>query len=180
VECRERIASDAAGRIGALLVGHDCVTDEETTRLYIGCDGVKMPLITDEEKKKRRQGVREKRRRRGRKCPPLPRPKVGADCAYKEFKVVYLYDEPKKHRYVGVSSGNSEAAGRLMQRMDQQVQLLEAQERVALIDEAPSIRNQITFHGLTQDIGLDFYHLRENIQKARRVLYGDDSEEGQR
>jgi hypothetical protein len=158
----------------------DCVTEQETTRLYIGCDGVKVPLVTDEEKKKRRGRVREKRRRRGRKCKPLPRQKVGADCAYKDFKVAYLYDEPKEHRYVGVSSGNHEAAGRLMQRMGQQVQLLEAEERVALIDGAPWIRNQITFHGLTQDIALDFYHLRENVQKARRVLYGEDSEEGQR
>jgi hypothetical protein len=64
--------------------------------------------------------------------------------------------------------------------MGQQVQLLEAEERVALIDGAPWIRNQITFHGLTQDIGLDFYHLRENVQKARRVLFGEGSEEGQR
>ena len=158
----------------------DCVTEQETTRLYIGCDGVKVPLITDQEKKKRRGRIREKRRRRGRKCQPLPRPKVGADCAYKDFKVAYLYDESKAHRYVGVSSGNHEAAGRLMQRMGHQVRLAEAEERVALIDGAPWIRNQITFHGLTQDIGLDFYHLRENVQKARRAVYGEDSEEGQR
>ncbi len=156
----------------------DCVTDQDTTRLYIGCDGVKVPLVTEEEKKKRRKNIREKRRRRGRKCKPLPRAKVGADCAYKDFKVAYLYDETKQHRYVGVSSGNHEAASRLLWEMGKQVKLLEAEERIALIDGAPWIRNQIEFHGLTQNIGLDFYHLQENAQKARRVMFGEDSDEG--
>jgi hypothetical protein len=156
----------------------DCVTDQETTRLYIGCDGVKVPLVTDDEKQKRRKNIRAKRRHRGRKCKPLPRAKTGADCAYKDFKVAYLYDEEKQHRYVGVSSGNHEAAGRLMQRMGQQVGLLQAEERIALIDGAPWIRNQIEFHGLTKQIGLDFYHLQENAQKARRGIFGEDSDEG--
>ena len=156
----------------------DCVSEQDTRRLYIGCDGVKVPLVTDEEKKTRRKNIRHKRRRGGRKCQPLPRPKNGSDCAYKDFKVAYLYDERKQHRYVGVSSGNHEAAGRLLWRMGQQVKLLEAEERIALIDGAPWIRNQIEFHGLTENIGLDFYHLQENAQKARRGLFGEDSEEG--
>lgn len=156
----------------------DCHTEQDTTRVYIGCDGVKVPLVTDDEKKKRRKNIRDKRRRRGRKCQPLLRPKCGADCAYKEFKVAYLYDEEKANRYVGVSSGNHEAAGRLLRRMSDQVQLPQADERVALVDGAPWIRNQIEFHGLTEDIGLDFYHLQENAQKARRVLFGEDSADG--
>ena len=41
----------------------DCLTSERTTRVYAGCDGVKVPLVTDDEKKKRRQGLRDKRRR---------------------------------------------------------------------------------------------------------------------
>lgn len=158
----------------------DCVTEEGTTRLYIGCDGVKVPLITDEEKKKRRKNIREKRRRRGRTCKPLPRAKTGADCAFKDFKVAYLYDAKKKNRYVGVSSGNHEAAGRLLWRMSTQVKLFDSEERIALIDGAPWIRNQIEFHGLTDAIGLDFYHLQENAQKARRGLFGEESEEGKR
>ncbi len=158
----------------------DCQTEQGVTRVYIGCDGVKVPLVTDDEKKKRRKHIRAKRRRRGRKCQPLPRAKVGADCAYKDFKVAYLYAEDKKHRYVGVTAGNHEAAGRLLRRMSDQVQLPRSDERIALIDGAPWIRNQIEFHGLTQDIGLDFYHLQENAQKARRLLFGEESEEGQR
>lgn len=168
------------GELGPEWSSSDCQTEQGATRLYIGCDGVKVPLVTDAEKQKRRKNVREKRRRRGRKCKPLPRLKTGSDCAYKDFKVAYLYDEEKGHRYVGVAAGNHEAAGRLLWRMGEQVQLLEAEERVALIDGAPWIRNQIEFHGLTEHIGLDFYHLKENVQKARRSVFGEESEEGQR
>ena len=159
---------------------HDCNTEQGTTRVYAGCDGVKVPLVTDKEKKKRRQNLREKRKRRGRKCRPLPRAKAGADNAYKEFKVGYLYSEKKEHRLVGVTAGNHEAAGRMLRRMSDQVEFLQADERVALIDGAPWIRNQIEFHGLTSDIGLDFYHLQDYAQKTRRVVFGDESEEGQR
>jgi hypothetical protein len=147
------------------------------TRVYLGCDGVKVPLVTDEEKRKRRQKVREQRRLRGAQGKPLPRAKTGADNAYKDFKVAYFYDEDKSHRVVGVSSGNHEAAGRLMQRMSLQVDLKGADEKIALIDGAPWIRNQIEFHGLTQDIGLDFYHLQDNAQKAKRVLFPEGAGE---
>jgi len=74
-----------------------------------------------------------------------------------------VYDEEKANRYVGVSSGNHEAVGRLLRRMSDQVRLPRANERVALVDGAPSIRDQIEFHGLTEDIGLDFYHLQEYV-----------------
>lgn len=158
----------------------DCTTEQDTTRIYLGCDGVKVPLVTDAEKKTRRQNIRDKRRRLGRKCKPLPAAKGGADNAYKEFKVGYLYDERKQHRWVGVTAGNHEAAGRMLRRMGQQVELAQADERVALIDGAPWIRNQIEFHGLTENIGLDFYHLQDYAQKTRRVVFGDESAEGGR
>ena len=156
----------------------DCQSEQGTTRVYAGCDGVKVPLITDEEKQKRRSHIREKRRRCGRKCRPLPRAKVGADCAYKDFKVAYLYDETKQHRLVGITAGNHEAAGHTLVRLGLQVQLAKADERVALIDGAPWIRNQFELHGLVDAIGLDFYHLQENVQKARRGAFGEDAPEG--
>jgi len=156
----------------------DCQTEQGTTRVYAGCDGVKVPLVTNEEKQKRRAKIRDKRRRRGRKCQPLPRGKVGADCAYKDFKVAYLYDEPKKRRLVGVTAGNHEAAGQTLARLGRQVELTKANERVALVDGAPWIRNQFELHGLVDAIGLDFYHLQENAQKARRAVFGEDSCEG--
>lgn len=156
----------------------DCASEQGPTRVYLGCDGVKVPLVTDAEKQKRRQRIRDKRRRRGRKCRALPRLKAGADCGYKEFKVAYFYSEDKSHRLVGVSSGNHEAAGRLMQRMSIQVGLNKANEKVALIDGAPWIRNQIELYGLTPNIGLDFYHLQDNAQKAKRSVFGEGSDEG--
>ena len=145
----------------------DCCTPEGISRVYLGCDGVQVPLITAEEKQKRRTKVRDKRRRRGRRCQPLPRAKTGADQAYKEFRVANFYDENMEHRYVGVTRGDHEAAGHLMQRMACQIELSKAQEKVANVDGAPWIRNQIEFHGLVDVIGLDFYHLRENA--SRRV-----------
>lgn len=102
---------------------------------------MKVPLITEEEKQKRRTKVREKRKSRGRKCKPLPRAKTGADCSYKDFKVGYLYDEAKQRRYVGVTAGTHEAAGHMLRRMSDQVELKRADERVALVDGAPWIRN---------------------------------------
>ena len=158
----------------------DCATEQETTRVYLGCDGVKVPLVTDGEKKKRRAAIRDKRRRRGRKCKPLPRAKAGADNAYKEFRVGYLYDEKKEHRLVGITAGNHEAAGRMLRRMSDQVEFPQVDERVALIDGAPWIRNQIEFHGLTGDIGLDFYHLQDYAQRTRRAVFGEESQAGKR
>jgi hypothetical protein len=158
----------------------DCQTEQGTVRVYLGCDGVKVPLVTDEEKKKRRQKIREKRRRRGRKSKPLPPRKPGADSAYKEFRIGYFYDEHKQYRLVGVTAGNHEAAGRMLRRMSDSIGLARADERVALIDGAPWIRNQIEFHGLTEEIGLDFWHLQDYAQRARRAVYGEQSEEGKR
>ena len=156
----------------------DCQTEQGLTRVYAGCDGVKVPLVKDEEKRQRRAKIREQRQRCGRKRRPLPRAKVGADCAYKDFKVGYLYDETKTHRLVHVVAGDHEAAGRMMSRMGLQVDLENAQESVALVDGAPWIRNQLELHGLVDAIGLDFYHLQENVQKARRGVFGEESPEG--
>jgi hypothetical protein len=156
----------------------DCTTEQQTTRVYLGCDGVKVPLVTEAEKQKRRAKIRQKRKLRGRRCKPLPRPKPGADNAYKEFKVGYFYDEPKENRLVGVTGGNHEAAGRMLRRMGDQLELSQAEERVALIDGAPWIRNQIEFHGLTSDIGLDFWHLQDYAQKTRRAVFGEESPQG--
>ena len=158
----------------------DCVTEEDSnrSRVYIGCDGVKVPLVTDAEKQKRRTKVKEKRRRCGKKCRPLPRAKAGSDQAYKEFRLGVIYDEEQKRRYVSVTRGDHEATGRMLWNMAEEVELLEADERIANIDGAPWIRNQIEFHGVAKHIGLDFYHLKDNAQKTRRIVFGDESEVG--
>lgn len=158
--------------LGPEWTSQDCQTESGQTRVYEGCDGVKVPVVTDLEKKKRRATIRKKRQQRGRKAQPLPRLKSGADHPYKEFRVVHFYDELMKHRLVQATSGNHEAAGRLMQRMSLSIDLAHADEKVALIDGAPWIRNQLELQGVVKDIGLDFYHLRDYAQKTRRVVFG--------
>ena len=156
----------------------DCTVDTGKTRVYASCDGVKVPLVTDDEKKKRRQKVREKRRRRGRKCKPLARAKPGADNAWKEFRLVAHYDETGERCHVSVTRGNHEAAGRLMARDAAKVGLEDADERIANVDGAPWIRNQLELHGTVDQIGLDFYHFSEHVHTARRKVFGEDDAEG--
>ena len=145
------------------------------TRLYLGADGVKVPLVTDAEKQSRRAKVKQKRRRRGRKCRPLPKAKSGADQRYKEFKLVTYYDQTQEHRHVSVTRGDCQAAGALMRRDACTLRLDQADDKVALVDGAPWILNQLEGQSLPLDaIGLDFYHLADNVHKARRVVYGED------
>ncbi|MCK5806344.1 MAG: hypothetical protein KAI66_26165, partial [Lentisphaeria bacterium] len=75
------LRSQARGKLLPTWSSQDCVADTGKTRVYASCDGVKVPLVTDEEKKTRRKRVREKRRRRGRKCKPLARARHGSDNA---------------------------------------------------------------------------------------------------
>ncbi len=44
----------------------------EKTRVYVGCDGVMVPIITQAETQKRRATIKEKRRKCGQKRRPLP------------------------------------------------------------------------------------------------------------
>jgi hypothetical protein len=156
----------------------ECRTQTGQSRVYLGSDGVMVPLITDAEKQTRRTKVKEKRKQRGRKCRPLPPRKEGADQAYKEFKLGVLYDEEQKRRFVGATSGDHAVAGRMMQRMATQIALSKADEKIGLADGSPWIRNEIELYGLVNDLGLDYYHLRENVQKARLAVYGEESAEG--
>jgi hypothetical protein len=158
----------------------DCkVEGKATTRIYVGSDGVMVPLVTDTEKTNRRQKVKEKRRRRGRKARPLPPRKAGADRRYKEFKIVAFYDETQEHRLVAGTRGDCEVAGRLMRRDAGRIHLDLADEKVGNVDGSPWIRNQVERQSLPLDaLGLDFYHLSENVHKARREIYGDDDEAG--
>ena len=45
------------------------------------------------------------------------------------------------------------------------------------VDGSPWIRNQIQRQSLPlDDLGLDFYHLSENVHKARREVYGEEEQ----
>lgn len=182
-EGRKVIEAQKQGRLPIDWSATDCHVDPKdsrtSTRLYMGSDGVMVPTVTHEEKTKRRQNVKARRQRCGKKCRALPRMKSGADEKYKEFKLVTCYDETQTHRLVFGTKGNCEEAGRLMRRLAGAVHLDEANEKIANVDGAPWIRNQLEDQNLPLDaIGLDFYHLSEHVHKARRAIYGEDDDTG--
>ena len=149
------------------------------TRIYTGCDGVMVPVVTQAEKEKRRTKTKEKRKKSGRKCRPLPPMRKGADRDWKEFKVVYFYSEDLKHQHMAVTHLNHSAAGKLMRREADRLNFRDAKERIGNVDGAPWIREEYQYHLAELDaLGLDFYHLSENVNKAKRGVFGDGSAEG--
>jgi hypothetical protein len=178
-EGKRVLQAQRSGRVPLDWSAADCQTEEKTTRIYLGSDGVMVPLVTDAEKVSRRKKVKEQRRRRGKRARPLPARKSGADQSYKEFKIVAFYDEAQEHRLVSGTRGDCEVAGRLMRREAARIQMDEADEKVGNVDGSPWIRNQVERQSLPLDaLGLEFYHLGENVHKARREIYGDDDEAG--
>lgn len=150
-----------------------------TTRVYTGCDGVMAPIITDAEKIKRREKVKAKRRRCGKKRKPLPPRKKGSDLPWKEFKVVFFYSEDAKRQHVAFTHGNHITAGKLLRREADRLGFQRADERIGLVDGAVWIREQMQLHFAELDgLGLDFYHLSENVHRARRKVFGEESTEG--
>jgi hypothetical protein len=182
-EGKRVLEAQRSGQLALEWSAADCRVDPKTvasrTRVYLGSDGVMVPLVTDAEKVLRRQKIKEKRRRRGKRSRPLRPRKSGADQQYKEFKIVALYDETQKHRLVSGTRGDCEVAGRLMRREASRIQLDRADEKVGNVDGSPWIRNQVERQSLPlDDLGLDFYHLGENVHKARREIYGEEDELG--
>ncbi len=147
----------------------------DRSRIYLGSDGVMVPHLTDAEKRTRRERTKAKRRRCGQKRRPLPKARPGADGPFKEFKVVTLYDDAAAHRLVSVTRGDCTQAGRLMRRDAGRVGLDKADDKVGVVDGSEWIKNQIQRQSLPlDDVGLDFYHLSENLHKARRAVYGEE------
>jgi hypothetical protein len=183
-EGRAVLSAERSGKIPLGWDAADCFTHDERgrptafRRIYLGSDGVMVPTITQQEKDKRRTAIKAKRRKRGKKCRPLPRARPGADESFKEFKIVTYYDEPAEHRLVVLTRRNCEHAGELMRQAAARVGLSRADDKVAVVDGAPWIRNRLNGQSLPLDaIGLDYYHFAENVHKARRAVYGE--EEGQ-
>lgn len=178
-EGRSVLAAQRDGDLKPDWSATDCRTAVGPTRVYLGSDGVMVPLITDGEKKARRQEVRRKRRLRGKKARPLAPARAGADQGYKEFKIVAYYDETQAHCQAVATRRDHEAAGRLMRREAARIDLTAADERVANVDGAEWIRNQIRRQSLPLDaVGLDFYHLAEHVHEARRATFGEEAPAG--
>jgi len=158
----------------------------QTTRVYLGCDGVKVPVISDGEKTKRWEKARQRRKvlqrmpwSRGRKRRRLRRHR-GADQKFKEFRIVTFYDQSRKHRLVSVTGKDHRHAGRLMRKGACRLKLKQAAERVAIVDGAAWIAHRIADSGVgIKQVCLDFYHLGENVHKARRELFGEENAQGQ-
>ncbi len=167
----------------------DCTTcqrpdGQETTRMYAGMDGVMVPVITQREKDQRRKKARERRqnlpRLRCRRRRPLPPVKAGADQGYKEFKIVTLYDQEQKHRWVRATSKDHEQAGKLLAQGANQVRLRQARETVAVADGAEWIWKQMARRVPYLDGQvLDFYHLAQHVHTARRLVFGEQDPAGQ-
>jgi hypothetical protein len=179
------LAAQQAGAIPPEFQAGDCPVDPQRTdgptRLYTGVDGVMVPLVTDVEKIKRRKKVVEKRRRSGKKRPPLPPRTRGADRAFKEFKTVVFYDEHGKHWHEALSRNSRINVGPLIRREAQRLNFKTADERIAIVDGATWIRERLTERPdlLPLDgLGLDFYHLSENVHRARRKVFGEESAAG--
>jgi hypothetical protein len=174
-------AAAKAGRLEVDWDASDCPAldrdglETQQTRVYLGSDGVMVPVITQKEKDQRRVKVKAKRRRRGKKCQPLPRAKKGTDGPFKEFKIVTLYDDQADHRLVSVTRGDCQVAGQIMRRDCGRVGLDKADDKVGVVDGSEWIKNQIQQQSIPlDDLGLDFYHLAENVHKARRAVYGEE------
>lgn len=142
--------------------------------VYLGSDGFTAPTITDQEKKSRRQKVIEKRKGRKGKKARLSKAKRGTDQRYKEFKVVMFYDHDLIRKQVSVTRGDCQAAGRIMRRDAWRLGFVAADQRVGNIDGGPWIINQIRTQKLPMTaVGLDFFHLGENVHKTRRIVFGE-------
>jgi hypothetical protein len=180
-EGRAVLTAQRLNTVSVAFQAADCkVPGTKVTRIYTGCDGVLVPLITEAEKQLRRKKVCRKRGRRGR-CRPLPPRKRGTDQPFKEFKVLTFYDETGRRWHETLSASPRRNIGTLLRREAQRLGFAQAQQRVANVDGAPWIRErlqerpeQLPLDGL----GLDFYHLSENVHRCRRSVCGEDDPQG--
>lgn len=156
---------------------------QAVTRVYLGVDGFFVPLLTEPEKQARRQRVVAKRRRRSLtrpKLPPLPTRKKGADQRWKEVKLIQFHSEAMEHRLVSVTRQSCQEAGRIMRRDAVQIGFAEALERIGNVDGSVWIVHQIQRRGLLlSGLGLDFYHLGEHVNQAKRETFGQANAGGE-
>lgn len=166
----------------------ECVVDpslpqeRQSTRIYTGLDGVMVPLVTEAEKVKRRTAIKQKRQRSGKKCRPLPPRVQGSDQAFKEFKAIVFYDERGDHWHEVLCAKSRTQVGAVVRREAKRLGFAFADEKIANVDGASWIQSQLTDHAdqLPLDgLGLDFYHLAENVHRCRRKVFGENEAAGQ-
>lgn len=185
-EGRQILEAQQAAAIPTAFTAADCPADpaqpQGPTRLYHGLDGVMVPVVGEHEKSVRREKVEAKRTAKGQPLEDLPPRREGCDESFKEFKAVVFYDEAGEHWHETLRYCRRPEAGDIVRHEARRLQFSAADERVANVDGADWIREQLQAEGdgLPLDgLGLDFYHLSENIHKCRREVFGADNEAGQ-
>lgn len=183
-EGRRVIEAQRTGAIPPAFTAQDCTVagHPNQTRMYVGVDGVMVPLVTDAEKKKRRKKTVEQRRAReatGRKLTPLSARRPGSDLPYKEFKTIIFYDQANEHQHIVLSRTRRTSVGTVLKREAARLKFAKADERIGVVDGASWIPPQFEEATLQLDgLGLDFYHLSENVHRCRRKTFGDKNAEG--
>jgi hypothetical protein len=167
--------------LAAAWQGGECrVTPQGPSRIYVGADGVMVPMVTQGEKARRRaqRAARPGRRtRRGTRRGGRRRLGRGYHERYKEFKLTVFYDQDKARRHAGATSAGPEAVGRWLRREARRFGVAGADEVLGLVDGAPWIRNQLTRWRGCDHIGLDFYHFTEHVAAAAQGGLGEGTPE---
>jgi len=174
-EGRAVIEATEAGVVGPDWTAADCgVQPGGPTRLMVGSDGVKVPVVTAAEKRKRRENRRRGRKARGGRKTPRCR---GSDERYREFKIATFYDASGEHQYAIGTAGNHDVLGRRMRREAGKLAIGEADQKVAIIDGAEWIQHQIrTRLPMVQVRILDYFHLMEHVGAAAVACFGEGTE----
>ena len=149
-------------------------------RIYVGADAYMVSLITDEEKDRRRSKACERRQKRGKKACRLGRRKQGSDQRWKEVKAVTFYSQDMDCRHTSITMGNCDDLGRKMRRDAENLEFHRAEERVGNVDGGPWIIRQLDQRLDTSAVGLDFYHLGQNVHKTKTILFGENNPLGEK
>jgi hypothetical protein len=177
-----------SGELQAAWTSRDARIDPDATdsptRVYVGIDGVMVPMVTEQEKQKRRKNQAIRRQQRSASgvgnTKPLPQAREGSDDRYKEMKIGLFYDQEKKHRHVFVTEANSKAFGPLLKEHAAQIAFEQADESISLTDGAKWIARQICRTLLLIKVMmLDFYHLSQHIHAAAKCCLGETREAGE-
>jgi len=183
---RRILADQDAGAIPVAFTAADCPADpadpQSPTRLYHGTDGVMVPVITEHEKTVRREAAETKRQADGQSLDDLPPRMPGCDESHKEFKAMTFYDELGLHWHESLRYCRRPETGEFVRHEGKRLGFELADERVGNVDGADWIRQQLQAphpDRLPLDgLGLDFYHLSENVHTCRREVYGSEDEAG--
>lgn len=168
-EGRQVQAVQAAGQVPSdLSVETARIRAGGPSRVYVGADGVKVPMVTRQEKAQRRQ-----RRRRSRRRGAVRRMHRGADNAYKEFKIATLYEESNTHRLVVGTAGDHQRLGRLLRRQAATIDLARFDQKLAVADGADWIDRQFQVRlPMLDERVLDFYHFSEHVWQGANGCFG--------